>query len=198
LSGAPGAKVYGGLAFVSGRMERPGLVHYLSDMSSLTFGGVNATTNPVLKQFEKAVNEPSNPLQARAECVDDVRVAQWSKFLALATNAALTCLVRGNAGVVYKDPDLLELAQQSIEEIYAVGIAEGVALTHEHVAAALVTLKGLPSGMVASMSHDLHAGKRLELDGLSGHVCALGKRHKIPTPFHRVAYACLKPYINGI
>ncbi|MFM0047784.1 ketopantoate reductase family protein [Paraburkholderia sediminicola] len=197
LAGAPDAKVYGGLAFVSGRMERPGLVHYLSDMSSITFGGVNATTDPTVKRFVQTVNKPGNPLQVRASCVDDVRVAQWSKFLALATNAALTCLTRANAGVIYQDPRLLALARQSIHEIHALAIAEGVALTHDHVEAALLFLQRLPSDVVASMSHDLHAGKPLELDGLSGLICSLGRRHEIPTPFHQVAYACLKPYSNG-
>jgi 2-dehydropantoate 2-reductase len=198
LAGAPRANVYGGLAFVSGRMERPGLVHYLSDMSSIVFGGPNAAADPMLERFVQAMNEPGYPLPVHAERVCDVRVAQWAKFMALATNAALTCMVRANAGVIYTDPDLLALAQQSIQEIYAVAIAEGVAVTSEHTDSALRILQGLPSAMVASMSHDLHAGKRLELDGLSGLVHVLGRRHGIPTPFHQIAYACLKPYINGV
>jgi len=40
-------------------------------------------------------------------------------------------------------------------------------------------------------------GKRLEVDSLSGYVSREGKKRGIPTPFHSLAYACLKPYANG-
>jgi 2-dehydropantoate 2-reductase len=194
LAGAPRCKAFGGLAFVSGKMESPGVVQYMSDMSSLVFGGPGSE---VLRPFADALNEISKPLAVRAELVADIRLAQWSKFLALATNAALTCLARANAGVVYRDPDLLRLASQSIREIYEVGVAEGVRLEEGAKDAALKALQALPSGMVASMHHDLMSGRPLELDGLSGLVCRLGKRHGIPTPFHDFAYACLKPHLSG-
>ena len=55
---------------------------------------------------------------------------------------------------------------------------------------------GFPAGMYASMYHDLARGKRLELESLSGLVVREGKKLGIPTPFHSMAYACLKPYAN--
>ncbi|MCI0151424.1 ketopantoate reductase family protein [Paraburkholderia sediminicola] len=194
LAGAPASQVFGGLAYVSGRMDYPGMVHYLSDMSSLVYGGVG---NAALTAFTDALNHPSNPLAVKGALVEDVAVAQWSKFLALATNAALTCLVRGSAGTIYQDDDLVALAKQSIDEIYRVGCAEGVALQPDHVDFSLKTLLSLPSTMVASMSHDLTACRPLELDGLSGAVRRLGRKHGIATPFHDFAYACLKPYLHG-
>ncbi|CAE6867460.1 2-dehydropantoate 2-reductase [Paraburkholderia aspalathi] len=194
LAGAPSSRVFGGLAFVSGRMDYPGMVHYLSDMSSLVYGGVS---NATLNAFTDALNDPSNPLSVKGVLVEDVAVAQWSKFLALATNAALTCLVRAGAGVIYHDPDLLVVAKQSIDEIYRVGRAEGVALQPDQIDIALKNLQSLPATMVASMNHDLTAGRSLELDGLSGTVRRLGRKHSIATPFHDFAYACLKPYLHG-
>lgn len=194
LAGAPASRVFGGLAFVSGRMEYPGMVHYLSDMSSLVYGGVD---NATLNAFTDAVNNPSNPLPVKGVLVEDVAVAQWSKFLALATNAALTCLVRAGAGVIYRNPDLLALAKQSIDEIYHVGRAEGIALSPDQIDIALKNLQSLPVTMVASMNHDLTAGRPLELDGLSGAVRRLGRKHGIATPFHDFAYACLHPYLHG-
>jgi 2-dehydropantoate 2-reductase len=38
----------------------------------------------------------------------------------------------------------------------------------------------------------------MELDGVSGAVMRYGRKHAIPTPFHEIAYACLKPYKDGV
>jgi 2-dehydropantoate 2-reductase len=51
--------------------------------------------------------------------------------------------------------------------------------------------------MYASMYHDLARGRRLELDSLSGLIIRKGRELGVPTPFHSMAYACLKPYVNG-
>jgi 2-dehydropantoate 2-reductase len=40
-------------------------------------------------------------------------------------------------------------------------------------------------------------GRRLELESLSGYIVRKGRELGVPTPFHAMAYACLKPYING-
>ena len=56
---------------------------------------------------------------------------------------------------------------------------------------------GFPAGMYASMYQDLIRGRRLELESLSGLVAREGKKLGVPTPFHSMAYACLKPYASG-
>jgi 2-dehydropantoate 2-reductase len=51
--------------------------------------------------------------------------------------------------------------------------------------------------MYASMYHDLARGRRLELDSLSGLIIRKGRELGVPTPLHSMAYACLKPHLNG-
>jgi len=48
------------------------------------------------------------------------------------------------------------------------------------------------------MRQDLDAGRRLELEAISGTIVRLGRKHGLATPVHDVAYACLKPYAAGI
>jgi 2-dehydropantoate 2-reductase len=43
------------------------------------------------------------------------------------------------------------------------------------------------------MLEDLEAGRPLELEWLSGYVSREAARLGVPTPFHDMAYACLKP-----
>ncbi|SFC48290.1 2-dehydropantoate 2-reductase [Polaromonas sp. OV174] len=195
--GAPGARVYGGLAYIAGRLEAPGVVRYLSDMSSITFGGDDAATHPLLQAFAASINATSGADALQAHLVQDIGSAQWAKFTVLATNAALTCLTRQPAGVVYHDADLLALAQASIAEVMAVGRAEGAVFVPTQAQDTLAILQGFPAELYASMHHDLMAGRPLELDGISGLVARLGRQHAIATPFHSMAYACLKPYLQG-
>jgi 2-dehydropantoate 2-reductase len=62
---------------------------------------------------------------------------------------------------------------------------------------ALAILKCFPADVVASMRQDLDAGRRLELEGISGVIVRLGRKHGIATPVHDVAYACLRPFADG-
>ena len=195
--GAPEATVFPGLAYIAGRLEAPGVVRYLSSMSSITLGGPGATSHPLLQAFVDSVNATSGADALQVHLVEDIRSAQWVKFTVLATNAALTCLSRQPAGVVYHDPDLLALAKASIAEVMAVGAAEGAVFSPTQAGEALALLQGFPPELFASMHHDLMAGRPLELDGISGLLKRLGRRHGIATPFHDMAYACLKPYRNG-
>jgi 2-dehydropantoate 2-reductase len=50
---------------------------------------------------------------------------------------------------------------------------------------------------MASMAHDLLAGKPIELDGLSGAVARLGKTCGVPTPTHTFIAQALAPFVNG-
>lgn len=170
---------------------------YLSEMSSLTSCGPGALEDPTLQAFTASINESRVARPLRGSLVEDIVLAQWSKFLVLVTDAALTCLTRSPAGAIYTDADLLAMKRRSIGEALSVGQAEGVALEARHGDEALRMLQGLPAGMVASMHHDLVAGKPLELEGLSGLISRLGRRHGLATPFHDFAFACLKPHLHG-
>src|SRR3989304_4470290 len=46
----------------------------------------------------------------------------------------------------------------------------------------------------ASLYHDLAAGRRLELDALSGAVVRFGEAVAVGTPMNRAVYAALKPH----
>ena len=58
-------------------------------------------------------------------------------------------------------------------------------------------IDGFPTTLMASMAHDLLAGKPIELDGLSGAVARLGKTRGVPTPTHTFIAQALAPFTNG-
>lgn len=186
-------RVMGGLAFASALIEAPGVIRYNSKAPSLKFGEADGRMSERATRFRDACTAAG----FGAEAVADIRAALWHKFVGLTVNAALTSLVRQPAGVVYNDPDLMALARAGFTEGAAVAKAMGVKLPDDIVEWQVKNHLGFPAGMYASMYHDLARGKRLELDSLSGLIVRKGRELGVPTPFHSMAYACLKPYING-
>lgn len=185
--------VMGGLAMVSGVIAEPGVIKTISEMSSLRFGEANGSASPRAVAFADACNKAG----FTAEIMPDIRAAQWQKFVGLATNAALTSLIRLPAGNIYHDAELLELTRRALAEVAAVAKAQNIALPEDIVERALKLHQNFPPTMYASMYHDHARGRRTELESLSGLVVRRGRQFGVPTPVHEMAYLCLKPYVNG-
>ena len=185
--------VIGGLALVSGVITAPGVIRYTSPMSSLRFGEADGSLSARAVAFRDACLAAG----FGAEVVTDIRVAQWSKFVGLATNAALTSLFRLPAGYIYHDPEIIPMARRGFEEVAAVGRAFGITLPADAAERALAMHQAFPKTMYASMYHDVAKGKPMELDSLSGYVMRKGRELGVPTPVHEMAYLALKPYKDG-
>ena len=54
-----------------------------------------------------------------------------------------------------------------------------------------------PPDVKASLLQDLEAGKRLEVEYLSGTVSWMSAELDVPTPVHSTIYAALKPFANA-
>ena len=186
-------RVLGGLAMVSGVIVAPGQIRYTSPMSSLRFGEADGSLSTRARAFCDACVAAG----FGAEVVTDIRAAQWAKFVGLATNAALTSLLRLPAGYIYDDPEIQTLALRGFDEVAAVARASGITLPADAGARALAMHQSFPKTMFASMYHDVAKGRPLELDSLSGTVVRMGRALGVPTPVHEMAYLALKPYMNG-
>ena len=185
--------VLGGLAMVSGVIVEPGLIRYTSAMSGLRFGEADGSMSARATSFRDACVGAG----FTADLLPDIRVAQWAKFVGLATNAALTSLFRLPAGNIYHDPDTIPMATRAFGEVAAVARAEGIDLPADIVARTLAMHQSFPKTMYASMYHDLAKGRPLELDSFSGHVVRRGRALGVATPVHEMAWLALKPYLHG-
>jgi 2-dehydropantoate 2-reductase len=185
--------VLGGLAMVSGVITAPGTIRYTTDMSSLRFGEADGSMSLRALAFRDACTAAG----FSAEVVADIRAAQWTKFVALATNAALCSLFRLPVGYLYHDPDTTALALRAFEEVAALARAQGIHVSDDIAARSLKIHQSFPKTMYASMFDDLNKGRAMELDSLSGHIVRLGRKLGVPTPVHELAYLALKPYQHG-
>ncbi len=186
-------RVLGGLALVSGVITAPGVIRYTSPMSALRFGEADGSMSARATAFRDACVAAG----FGAELVADIRTAQWTKFVGLATNAGLTSLFRLPAGYIYHDPEIIPLARRGFEEVAALARAQGIALPDDAAERAVAMHQGFPKTMYASMYHDVAKGKPMELDSLSGYIVRKGRELGVPTPVHEMLYLTLKPYMHG-
>lgn len=185
--------VMGGLAMVSGVIASPGVIRYKSEMSSLQYGEADGSMSVRATAFAAACNAAG----FKAEVMRDIRSAQWTKFVGLCTNAALTSLMRLPAGHIYHRDDGVAMALRAFKEVEAVGRAEGMEIPVDIADRAIKLHQSFPHSMYASMYQDIARGRRLELESFSGLVVRLGRKHGLPTPVHEMAYTCLLPFLNG-
>ena len=186
-------RVMGGVAYIAAVIAEPGLVRQTGAFARLVFGEMDGTLSDRGRRLEDACRRAG----IEATLSPQVQVEIWRKFLMLAAVSSITTATRRPIGALRGDPDLRRLFADAIAEAAAVGRASGVALPPDAEAATMTLLDGLPAPMVASMVHDLNAGRRLELDRLGGAVVRLGRALGVPTPVHAALYAVLKPYSDG-
>lgn len=190
----PGRTILSGAAYVSGVIAAPGHIRTTGPMTAIAFGAPEG-------ESARARAEDFAARARRAgiatEISEDVRVVLWAKLVGLACNAALTAAARLPAGLIYHDPEILEVARALMTETAAVARAAGVPLPETIVEDWVARSLAFPPGMYASMAHDLMKGNPIEVDGFSGHVLREGRRLGIPTPHHAALYAVLKPHRNG-
>ncbi|PPR24619.1 MAG: hypothetical protein CFH40_00766 [Alphaproteobacteria bacterium MarineAlpha10_Bin3] len=194
LSGVFGAaRVMGGTARIAAVISEPGVIAQTGKFAILNFGEQDGSRSERGLALEAACLNAGFD----ARLLDNIDADIWQKFILLATLSGMTSLTRLPNGPLRKTPATRALVETCMAEVAAVGRARGIALPDDVVASVMALWDGLPAEMVASMAHDLKAGKPLELDHLSGAVVRLGRSLGVPTPTHAFIHAALQPYVNG-
>jgi 2-dehydropantoate 2-reductase len=185
--------VMGGVAYIGAELGRPGVVRHTGTMQRLLFGEFDGSGSP----RATALLEACTRAEIDAELSTDIRRAIWEKFVFIVGVSALTSVTRQTIGPVRSNARTRALLLEVMQETVTVGRAHGVKLPEDYAEKRMSFVDSLPAEMSSSMHNDLEAGKRLELDWLSGGVVALGKEANVPTPMNRAVSAILALYANG-
>ena len=185
--------VVGGLVFVATYVVAPGEVEHKAELHRLTFGEIDGTLSDRILAFRDAGQRAGFDAVASA----NIELELWTKFALLGGCGPVTTLSRQTVGAVEADKDLWDLCRQSVSEVVAVGRAKGVAFPQDAVEATLALNARFDPEAKNSMLLDLEAGKPLEHEWVSGEIVRLGRELGVPTPFHEIAYAALKPFAAG-
>ncbi|MEO7106164.1 MAG: 2-dehydropantoate 2-reductase, partial [Rhodoferax sp.] len=187
-----GAKVRGGVIYVSAVIDRPGVIRSPGGLHMVVADA--AQGDPVMANFfaacDRAVGLDAKPSDA-------IAVTLWEKFIALTALSGTTSLLRANMGQILAHPETRILQRQLVDESVAVGRAVGQVTRTDLADEIMTKLASMPHTFRSSMSEDLERGKPLELRWLSGRVHALGLEHGVPTPGHSAVYRGLVLYEGG-
>jgi 2-dehydropantoate 2-reductase len=118
-----------------------------------------------------------------------IRDQLWLKLIGNVAFHPVTALTRSSLGQLAEAPEMVSLLRTIMEEVTAVGTALGIELP-------VAIDRRLDAGMKVgdhktSMLQDLEAGKRLELDCMSGTVLEIAAKLDIACPHVETVHACV-------
>ncbi len=188
------AHVLPGSANVAGaESPQPGVVRHLGRYARFVFGERDGRASLRAKRLLDAFVAAG--METRLS--DDIVAELWDKFVLLAAASGVIAAARSPLGVVRDDRELKTMLGNAMLETAAVAGASGIELRPSIVDDHMALLETFPADQKSSMLQDLEAGRKLELDWLSGTVCRLGRRHGVPTPVHDTLLAALRPFAQG-
>jgi 2-dehydropantoate 2-reductase len=178
------------VTFMSGTRHADTHVEYVLDTA--TWIGPSRGTTPDDARAVAALLESSG---LKAEAFDDLRPAQWSKLIFNATVntvAAITGLRHDpHFAALEERHDLGFLVRNLMDEGKAVAAAAGVTLDEDPWEMnVLATQRG--NRHAPSMLEDVQAGRRTEVDMITGSLVREAHRLGVPVPRHEAMYSLIK------
>ena len=187
-----GGHALGGAAYIFAVIEEPGVIaHRL--LGRIAFGELDGRRTPRAERLLAALTAAAIPV----ELSSDIRRVMWEKYLLICAQAGMTALSRAPSGALRAHEPTWAMYRALVEEVAAVGRAEGVAVGADSVNGVMRAAESLAATSYSSLHHDLVNGKPLELEALHGHLVRLGRRHGVPTPMALAVYAALLPHAAG-
>lgn len=119
-----------------------------------------------------------------ADCSDNVQRMIWEKMFTNVSASALTAALQVPLGFIASNPDAWALCERLIREAVAVANADGMGFdVTEKIAEVRAVCENSPAG-ITSICADIRAGRRTEVDTISGSVVRFGRRNGTPVPTH--------------
>ena len=158
--------------------------------SKIVFG--EATNTPPAPRV-KAIAEFFGRLGIAHHIPDDMRAAQWKKYILNVGINQAQAVLRAPNRELQQNPEALRFARTLMDEAAAVGAALGIAGAAAVPPWAETVILGASPENRTSMLQDVEAGRPPEIDLFAATVCRLGRQHGIPTPANERVLRALKP-----
>lgn len=127
----------------------------------------------------------------------DFATLAWRKLLINAVANPITALTLQRQAVLRR-PDVQELCRGILDEAVAAARAEGVKLAEDETARTIATLENFSGELGTSMYFDRVAGRRVEVEALTGAIVAAGDRHGMAMPLNRALLTLLRAINDAI
>ena len=186
--------VMDGAAYIAdARVASPGVITHVGKVARIVFGEADGNRSARGERFLAACKNAGVEAAFSSEIAKEL----WAKFAMLSAFSGVSSVLRRPAGEIAGDDSTRQLFADAIMESVAIAKANGVDLGYDYLAKQRSFLDQMPPENKPSMLIDVEAGRRLELDWLSGAVARIGDELGVPTPTHHFIYAALKLYAGG-
>jgi 2-dehydropantoate 2-reductase len=158
-----GSAVLGGVLRVVTEAGDDGAIRVLAPGFDVEIGELDGAPGARVEELASAFGDAG----ARVTIRDDIVGAMWAKWIFIVSIAAVTTLMRAPAGDIVAVPGGEEFARAVLAEAAAAAEAAGHPVRSEdlQLTGQILTAAGSPA--TASMSRDLMAGRRSEVDVLA-------------------------------
>ena len=183
----PGQEVWKGCVYIGSRLTEPGVVEKFSLKERIFFGNKDANKDKqteLLKLLMYARLNAFNPA--------DIDLRIWKKFFMISTAATATSFFNQPIDEVLAQHIDLFIALGT--ELKSVAEAMEVSLPDDIVYTSIETQKMMPAGSTTSMHSDFLAGKKTELETLTGYVIRQAEKLGVDVPTYRFMYNGLSFY----
>ena len=182
--------VLGGLAKIISFKVGLGHIRHAGAEPYVAFGGeldnrLSERAERLCQAFERA--------GVTVEIPPDIQSALWEKFLFIVSLGGVGAVTRAPIGVLRTVPEVRQMLEQAMHEIFIVALARNIALPENVIDKTMAFVDRLPPDGTASLQRDLVEGKPSELASWNGAVVRLGQEVGVATPLHAFIYHSLLP-----
>lgn len=186
-------QVMGGVGYVATTIEAPGVIRQTGTMQRLVFGEFDGTRSARGEALLAACQAGGINAELSTAILREI----WQKYVFLVGLSGTTSTMRSTIGPIRSNPQTRAFLSDVMQEVIAVGRAQGVDLPQDYLATALQRADTVSPDMTSSMHHDLQRGNPLEVRWLSGGVVELGRAKGVPTPLNRAIADILALHAEG-
>jgi len=185
-----GNSVINGAIYIVSHIKEPGVITVKGKGAFIVIGEDGEVHNSV-----KKIGEILKQAGIKVKLSNSITTDVWKKYLLISAMATLTsCYDEPMGAIVEKYSNKLNAI---LQEILAVGQAEGAKLGFEDIENVLNQVKKVPYDSPTSMWLDFKAGRQTELEQLSGYIVKKAKEHNIDVPmmlscYDRLRKICVK------
>jgi 2-dehydropantoate 2-reductase len=126
--------------------------------------------------------------------VEPIEQGLWEKWVAIATLAAGTCLMRASIGAIVSAEDGAAVMQELLAETASVATAAGYAPNEQYVSTVRGVATAAGSDATASMFRDIQGGGAIEGEHIVGDLLRRARGFGLATPLLRIANVHLQAY----
>jgi 2-dehydropantoate 2-reductase len=128
---------------------------------------------------------------------NDFATLAWRKLLINAVANPITALTMQRQAVLRR-PDVQDFCRSILDEAVAAARAEGVRLAEDETTRTIATLFNFSGELGTSMYFDRLAGRRVEVEALTGAIVAVGERHGVAMPLNRALLTLLRAINDAV